>query len=60
MERASFPSKMLAEISLKSGSKNRDHIHDAILWSSIIPLSKQSVNNGNIPIEFPDFENHWL
>ena len=31
-------------------------VYDAVLWSSIIPFSKESVLNGNIPIEFPEFE----
>lgn len=32
------------------------NVFDAAVWSSIIPLSKQSILNGNIPIEFPAFE----
>lgn len=31
-------------------------VRDAVLWSSIIPLSKQSIQEDNIPVEFPNFE----
>ena len=31
------------------------NIYDAVLWSSIVPLSKKSVLNGNNPVEFPSF-----
>ena len=31
-------------------------VYDAVAWSSIIPLSKKSILNGNIPIKFPLFE----
>lgn len=32
------------------------NVFDAVVWSSIIPLSKQSIINDNIPVEFPAFE----
>jgi hypothetical protein len=30
-------------------------VHDAAAWSSIAPLSEQSVKAASAPIEFPDF-----
>ena len=30
-------------------------VYDAALWSSIAPLSEQSVKSGSAPMEFPDF-----
>jgi len=30
-------------------------VYDAVEWSSIIELSAQSVNNGSVPVDIPDF-----
>jgi len=30
-------------------------IYDAVTWSAIAELSQQSIANGNVPVEFPDF-----
>lgn len=30
-------------------------VYDGVEWSCLVPLSKLSIKNGNMPIEFPDF-----
>ncbi len=30
-------------------------VYDSVAWSAIIPLSEQSIEKGNSPVEFPDF-----
>jgi len=30
-------------------------VYDGVSWSVVVPLSKLSVELGNIPIQFPDF-----
>ncbi len=32
-------------------------VYDAVTWSSITPLSQQSIAQGNAPIQVPDFKN---
>jgi len=32
------------------------NVYDAVTWSSIMPLSIESVRRGNIPVEIPDFQ----
>ena len=30
-------------------------VYDGVEWSSLVPLSKLSLENSNMPVEFPDF-----
>ena len=44
--------------------KNNDYppidVYDAVTWMAVTALSEQSIKNGNIPVEFPDFtEGAW-
>lgn len=40
---------------LRNGLPMEQDVYDAVLWSCIIPLSEQSVKQGYIPLEIPDF-----
>ncbi len=40
---------------LRKGVAPDIDVYDSVLWSSIIPLSGQSVANGGKPVKFPDF-----
>ena len=39
-----------------SGRQPEIGVQDAVLWSSIIPLSHRSIMEGNVPVEFPHFD----
>lgn len=30
-------------------------VYDAVEWSCLVPLSKQSIENGSVPVQIPDF-----
>ena len=40
---------------LRNGIPLDQDVYDAAEWSSIIELSKKSVNSGSLPVEIPDF-----
>jgi predicted dehydrogenase len=40
---------------IQSGTNPPIDVYDAVTWSSIMPLSIQSVAQGNMPVEIPDF-----
>ncbi len=40
---------------LLEGKPSPIDVYDAAAWSSIVPLSVQSVENGCVPVEIPDF-----
>jgi hypothetical protein len=40
---------------LLEGKPMDQSVYDGALWSSITPLSQQSVDNGSAPLKFPDF-----
>ncbi len=41
--------------SIREGRLPMIDVYDAVAWSSIIPLSAQSIANGNAPVDVPDF-----
>ena len=41
--------------SLQQGIAPDIDVYDSVAWSAIIPLSEQSIKEGNKPIKFPDF-----
>jgi predicted dehydrogenase len=40
---------------IKEGTRPAVDVYDAVTWSSIIPLSAQSIAGGSIPVAVPDF-----
>jgi len=40
---------------LRKGISPDIDVYDSVAWSAIIPLSEQSIAEGNMPIKFPDF-----
>lgn len=40
---------------IRNGTPPPIDVYDAVTWSSIIPLSVQSVTGGNVPVPIPDF-----
>ena len=40
---------------LRNGIPLDQDVYDAAEWSSIIELSKKSVDSGSLPVEIPDF-----
>jgi predicted dehydrogenase len=40
---------------IQRGTRPPIDVYDAVTWSSIMPLSDQSVARGNVPVEIPDF-----
>ncbi len=43
--------------SVKSGTNTPIDAYDSVLWLAIGALSEQSIQNGNMPVEVPDFTN---
>lgn len=40
---------------LRNGLPVDIDVYDAVAWSSVIPLSEESVRKGSVPLEIPDF-----
>ena len=40
---------------IQTGAHPPIDVYDAVTWSSIMPLSIQSVAQGSVPVEIPDF-----
>jgi predicted dehydrogenase len=40
---------------LRKGISPDIDVYDSVTWSVIIPLSEQSITEGNMPVKFPDF-----
>ena len=43
---------------IQTGTRPAIDVYDAVTWSSIMPLSMESVAQGNAPMEIPDFAHH--
>ncbi|MBQ8356652.1 MAG: Gfo/Idh/MocA family oxidoreductase [Clostridia bacterium] len=41
--------------SVKNGTNTPIDAYDTVLWMCIAPLSEKSIQNGNIPVDVPDF-----
>lgn len=41
--------------SLRQGTPMDQNVYEGAFWSSVVPLSAQSVANGGMPVRFPDF-----
>ena len=40
---------------LKKGIEPDMDVYDAVMMSAVVALSAKSIQNGNIPVKFPDF-----